>query len=88
MKISSMLNYSGDIKKAARDLADLESAGLDLIWVAEAYGFDSVSVMGYLAALTKTVEIGSAILPIYTRTPTLIAMTAAGLDSMTDGRFH
>jgi len=88
VKISSMLNYSGDIKKAARDLADLESAGLDLIWVAEAYGFDSVSVMGYLAALTKTVEIGSAILPIYTRTPTLIAMTAAGLDSMTDGRFH
>jgi F420-dependent oxidoreductase-like protein len=83
-----MLNYSGDIKKAARELADLESAGLDLIWVAEAYGFDSVSVMGYLAALTTRVEIGSAILPIYTRTPTLIAMTAAGLDSMTDGRFH
>lgn len=88
MKISSMLNYSGDIKKAARELADLESAGLDLIWVAEAYGFDSVSVMGYLAAITERVEIGSAILPIYSRTPTLIAMTAAGLDKMTEGRFH
>ncbi len=88
MKITTMLNYSGDVKAAARELADLEAAGLDLIWVAEAYGFDSVSLMGYLASLTKEVEIGSAILPIYTRTPTLIAMTAAGLDSITDGRFH
>lgn len=88
MKISAMLNYSGDIKKAASELAQLEDAGLDLIWVAEAYGFDSVSVMGYLAAITKKVEIGSAILPIYSRTPTLLAMTAAGLDAMTDGRFH
>ena len=44
MKISSMLNYSGDIKKAARDLADLESAGLDLIWVAEAYGLSLIHI--------------------------------------------
>ncbi len=57
------------------------------MWVAEAYGFDSPSLMGYLAAKTETVEIGAAILPIYTRTPTLIAMTAAGIDALSDGRF-
>ena len=51
----------------------MERAGLDLVWVAEVYGFDSPSLMGYLAALTETVEIGSAILPIYSRTPALIA---------------
>src|SRR5271154_928416 len=44
--------------------------------------------MGYLAALTEKVEIGAAILPIYTRTPTLLAMTAAGIDALSDGRFH
>ena len=42
--------------------------------------------MGYLAAKTERVEIGAAILPIYTRTPTLIAMTAAGVDALSDGR--
>jgi F420-dependent oxidoreductase-like protein len=42
--------------------------------------------MGYLAAVTETVEIGAAILPIYTRTPTLLAMTAAGVDALSDGR--
>ena len=42
--------------------------------------------MGYLAATTETIQIGSGILPIYTRTPTLIAMTAAGHRRVSDGR--
>lgn len=83
-----MLSYSGGFKEAARNVVEMEKAGLDLVWVAEAYGFDSPSLMGYLAALTDEVEIGAAILPIYTRTPTLIAMTAAGIDALSDGRFH
>ena len=44
--------------------------------------------MGYLAAKTERVMIGSAILPIYSRTPTLIAMTAAGIDALSGGRFQ
>jgi len=88
MKISTMLSYSGGFKQAAQEVVAMERAGLDLVWVAEAYGFDSPSLMGYLAALTSTVEIGAAILPIYTRTPTLIAMTSAGIDALSDGRFH
>ena len=88
MKISTMLSYAGGFRKAAAQVAEMEKAGLDLVWVAEAYGIDSPSQMGYLAALTETVEIGSAILPIFTRTPTLIAMTAAGVDALSEGRFH
>ena len=88
MKISTLLSYAGGFRESAQEVADLEKAGLDLVWVAEAYGFDSPSQMGYLAALTERVEIGSAILPIYTRTPTLIAMTAAGIDALSGGRFH
>jgi F420-dependent oxidoreductase-like protein len=42
--------------------------------------------MGYLAARTERLEIGSGILPLYSRTPTLIAMTAAGLDALSGGR--
>ena len=63
MKISTMLSYAGGFRKAAAQVAEMEKAGLDLVWVAEAYGIDSPSQMGYLAALTETVEIGSAILP-------------------------
>lgn len=86
MQISMQLSYSGGFKEAADTVAELEQAGLDLVWVAEAYGFDGASLMGYLAAKTETVQIASGILPIYTRTPTLIAMTAAGVDALSDGR--
>ena len=88
MKISTQLAYNGGFKESAQHVAELEKAGLDLVWVAEAYGFDGPSLMGYLAAMTETVEIGSGILNIYSRTPTLMAMTAAGIDALSDGRFH
>jgi F420-dependent oxidoreductase-like protein len=88
MKIATQLNYAGGFKESAKQVREMEKAGLDLVWVAEAYGFDAPSLMGYLAALTDSVEIGSGILPIYTRTPTLLAMTAAGIDALSDGRCH
>src|SRR5580704_10559593 len=88
MKITTTLGYAGGFRESAAQVADFERAGLDLVWVAEAYGLDGPSLMGYLAALTETVEIGSGILPVYSRTPTLIAMTAAGIDALSEGRFH
>lgn len=87
MKLSMTLNYTGDPRAAGDDARDLERAGIDVGWVAELYSFDAVSILGYLAAKTETMELGSAILPIYSRTPTLTAMTAAGLDAVSDGRF-
>jgi F420-dependent oxidoreductase-like protein len=56
------------------------------VWVAEAYGFDAATRLGYLAAKTRRVELASGILPIYSRTPALLAQTAAGLDEISDGR--
>lgn len=86
MKISTQLTYSGNPRETADQVAGLEQAGLDTIWVAEAYGFDAATLMGYLAARTETVEIGSAILNVYSRTPALLAQTAAGLDNVSGGR--
>ena len=86
MRLSMQVGYAGGIKEAVEQVVELEKAGIDLVWVAEAYGIDAVSVMGYLAAKTSTVEIASGILPLYTRTPTLLAMTAAGVDYLSGGR--
>jgi F420-dependent oxidoreductase-like protein len=82
-----MLGYSGGFTEAVAELADHERAGLGIVWVPEAYSFDAVSQLGYLAARTSRVEIASGALQIYTRTPTLTAMTAAGLDFVSGGRF-
>jgi F420-dependent oxidoreductase-like protein len=86
VKLSMTLNYAGGFEESARQAVALEKVGLDVVWVAEAYSFDAPSFMGFLAAKTERVEIGSAILPIYSRTPTLIAMTAAGVDAVSGGR--
>ncbi|MCW2632143.1 MAG: putative F420-dependent oxidoreductase [Pseudonocardia sp.] len=80
------LAYSGDPVQTAADVIACERVGLDLVWVAEAYSFDAVSMLGYLAARTERVQLGAGILPIYSRTPTLIAQTAAGLDALSGGR--
>jgi F420-dependent oxidoreductase-like protein len=66
--------------------SDYESAGAEVLWVAELYGFDGPSLMGFLAAATERAQIGSAILPFYSRSPALLAMTAAGVDALSDGR--
>jgi len=87
MKLSMTLNYSGDPVQAAATAADFERAGVDLIWVAELYSFDAVSILGYLAAKTERMELASGIFPIYSRTPALLASTAAGLDAVSQGRF-
>lgn len=86
MKLSMPLMYAGNPREAADQVIALEKAGLDTVWVAEAYGFDSPTLMGYLAARTETLEIGAAILNIYSRTPGTLAQTAAGLDNVSGGR--
>ena len=80
------IGYSGGFAESVAQVQALEKAGMDIVYVAEAYGYDAPTLMGYLAAETETIEIASGILPIYTRTPTLLAMTAAGLDDISGGR--
>jgi F420-dependent oxidoreductase-like protein len=87
MRLGTMLGYSGGFSQAVAELADYEDAGLDTVLVPEAYSFDAVSLLGFVAASTRRMRIASGIMQLYTRTPTLIAMTAAGLDYVSDGRF-
>ena len=86
MLLATQLMYDGNPRRAADAVVALERAGLDQVWVAEAYGFDSPTLMGYLAARTERVQIGSAILNVYSRTPGALLQTAAGLDNVSEGR--
>ena len=87
MKLSMMINYAGGFKESAQRVVELEKAGLDQVWVAEAYSFDSISQVGYLSAITDRIEIGTGIVNVYSRTAALMAMTAAGCDYVSGGRF-
>jgi len=87
MRIGMSLNYAGGFAETVVELADYEKAGLDIVFVPEAYSYDAVSQLGYIAAKTERLQLASGIMQLYTRTPTLTAMTAAGLDYVSGGRF-
>jgi F420-dependent oxidoreductase-like protein len=86
MKLGSMVGMRDDPDAFAAHARRLEDIGVGYLWTGEAYSADAVSTMGFLAAVTRTAQIGSSILPLYSRTPTLLAMTAVGLDKLTRGR--
>ena len=90
MKLGLSLGYAPPGTNPA-DLFPLvqeaERLGFDSVWVAEAWGTDAVSVLGWLAARTERIKLGSAIMQIPGRTPANAAMTAATLDLLSNGRF-
>jgi F420-dependent oxidoreductase-like protein len=65
-----------------------DRAGLDSVWVAEAWGQDAVSVLGHLSAVTERIDLGSGLMQIPARSPAMTAMTAATLDTLSHGRFR
>jgi len=87
MRVGMFLSYAGGFAETVEELADFERAGIDIVFVPEAYTFDAVSQLGYIAAKTERMQIASGIFPLYSRTPALLGMTAAGLDYVSGGRF-
>jgi F420-dependent oxidoreductase-like protein len=88
MRTGIFLNYAGGFLEAVDEVVELEKIGVDIALVAEAYSYDAISQLGFLAAKTSRIELATGVVPIYIRTPTLLAMTAAGLDYVSDGRFR
>src|SRR5436309_18945 len=87
MRIGMFLSYAGGFAETVTDLADHERAGLDIVFVPEAYSFDAVSQLGFIVAKPGRVQVASGSFQLYSRTPALTAMTAAGLDYVSGGRF-
>jgi F420-dependent oxidoreductase-like protein len=67
---------------------EADRLGFAVVWAAEAWGSDVVSVLGFVAARTTRVGVGSAVMQIPARTPAMTAMTAATLDALSGGRFR
>jgi F420-dependent oxidoreductase-like protein len=64
-----------------------EAQGYDSVWVAESYGSDCVSILGWLAAQTETIKLGAAIMQVPARPPAAAAMAGATIDALSGGRF-
>jgi F420-dependent oxidoreductase-like protein len=68
-------------------VVEAEKLGLDICWVAEAWGSDAPSALGYYAACTDRILLGSGVIQLGTRTPVAVAQTAITLSNLSKGRF-
>ncbi|MEM1331837.1 MAG: LLM class flavin-dependent oxidoreductase [Actinomycetota bacterium] len=66
---------------------DAERLGVDSVWVPEAWMYDALTPLGYLAAITERITLGTGIAKLGARTPAMLAMSALALQRMSDGRF-
>src|SRR5438552_7000609 len=91
MRLSLSLGYQTPSTTPADHLALAQEAdrlGYAVVWSAEAYGSDAVSMLAWMAGQTQRIDIGAAVLQIPARTPAMTAMTAATLDTLSGGRFR
>lgn len=87
MKLCTTMMFDGDADRLASKVLDIEAAGVDMVLIPEIYGFDQVSVLGYIAARTERIELMASIVNVYSRSPALIAQSAATIDALSGGRF-
>lgn len=88
MRLGIMLGYSGSKMSIPMDLVqEADNLGYHAIWSAEAYGSDAVVPATWIAAQTKNIHVGTAIMQMPGRTPANTAMTAMTLDQLSGGRF-
>ena len=87
MRTATTVELSGAAAEVVTLVVEAEKLGLDVCWVAEAWGSDAPSALGYLAARTDRMLLGSGILQVGTRSPVLVAQTAITLSNLSNGRF-
>ena len=87
MRAATTVEGAADWTQTSEFVREAEKLGLDVCWVAEAWGTDAPSILGYLAARTETMLLGSGIIQVGTRSPVLIAQTAMTLAHISGGRF-
>lgn len=87
MRTCVAVTAGSDWNESVTFVQEAERLGVDICWVAEAWGSDAVSPLAYLAAKTDRILLGSGIFQVGTRSPTMTVMTALTLQELTEGRF-
>jgi F420-dependent oxidoreductase-like protein len=88
MKLGLIMGYSGRHLPLPMELIlEAEALGFDSCWTAEAYGSDAVTPAAFVLAKTTKLRVGTAIMQMPARAPTMAAMTAISLDHLSGGRF-
>jgi len=87
VRVAISAGLARDRDAAVRYVVEAERLGVDSVWTSEAWGTDAITPLAYLAARTDRIKLGTSIMQVGSRSPALIAMTAASLAGLSDNRF-
>src|SRR5688572_4417259 len=87
MRLGIVLGYSGAQHIDIGLVQEAERLGYDSVWTSEAYGTDAISPAAWILAQTKRIKVGTAIIQMSARTPSMAAMTAMTLQALSGNRF-
>lgn len=87
MRTATTVEFGRRWRETVDFVVEAERLGLDVCWVAEAWGADAIAPLGYLAAHTSRLLLGSGVVQVGTRSPVAVAMAAMTLQHLSDGRF-
>ncbi|MFC6835941.1 TIGR04024 family LLM class F420-dependent oxidoreductase [Halomarina ordinaria] len=84
LPVSAQSSVGTFVEQARRS----EELGYDAVWLPETWGRNAAVTLTSIAEHTETVDLGTSIMPIYSRSPALVGQTAATLQEVSDGRFR
>lgn len=89
MNVGLSIPYTDDVpREMTRAFVQAaDRLGYHAVWVAEAYGWDAFTVLTEIACQTERIRLATGIVNVFSRSPALLAQTAASLDRISDGRF-
>ena len=88
LKLGLMLGYWGAQPEDHLELVlEAERLGFDSVWTAEAYGSDAIAPLCWLGSRTSRITLATGLCQLSARTPANMAMTAATIDHLSQGRF-
>lgn len=88
-RLGLQVGFAGSPAERAEIIKRVQIAddlGVESVWVAEAWGRDAFSMLTHLALETKHIQLGTAIVNVFSRTPAVLAMTFGTLDELSGGR--
>jgi F420-dependent oxidoreductase-like protein len=88
VKLGLTIPYTDRIPRE-QTLAFVQAAdrlGYDMVWIAEAYGWDAFTVLTDIACHTERIKLGTGIVNVFSRSPALLAQSAASIDHISGGR--
>ena len=84
--VAEIPNFPGRGMQVMEKVKIADELGFDSIWLGKSWGYELFTSMADLVRVTKRIKIGAGIANIYSRTPAVLASTAATLDERSGGR--